>query len=85
MHQTIYEYAFEQMQATVKMLLVLATETDNFQTVHANHWVVEEQKEALLCGKGFLLSEVSIIDPASAWMNRLAVPFDLEQAATGPF
>lgn len=72
------------MSLLVVQLLKLAEETDNFQTPKREHWQDDVFKTLLLTGKGHTLFELESLSSVEyAWLNRTAIPFDLELAATG--
>jgi hypothetical protein len=80
---SIYQYASQEMKALIKVLLSLSEETIAFSKPTDACWEDELISSLLLCGKGLHIEQLPLPERrANVWLSRLAIPFNLETAAT---
>ncbi|MGI2881087.1 hypothetical protein ACRTDO_09760 [Vibrio furnissii] len=84
MSETLYQHATVKMKEIIDVMLTLSQETVNFHQPEEHHFENEEEATILLCGKGYLISEIpdNTNDRKNAWLGRAAIDFGIERAAT---
>jgi hypothetical protein len=82
--KTFYQHATEQMKVIISTLLRLSKETHDFTSPTIKHWDDDKASTMLLTGKGLYVEQIPDREEReNTWLARAAIPFNLEQAATG--
>lgn len=84
MSETLYQHAAQKMREIIRIMLVLAKETANYNQPKDVHFADQDKATILLCGKGYSINEIpdNIKDRINAWIGRGAITFGIERAAT---